>query len=200
MLVPVLPRLPVLVKYEHIGVLVALMKVIINAARFLSRLIDKATQNVLEFRSPSGFGGEIRDDRAHVVHLKTSCAFLLAAHFRDRATVTARIIMMPRAISCWLNSKAAEQACPAKHRRGDDGEFIPFAKLKTAGAEPTGIEHSRERGGDTRNDQDLHLDVMRFDTGKSSGGFAAASSQNFASKGCFAKSDVANYGSDKGPK
>ncbi len=96
-------------------------------------------------------------------------------------------------------TEASEQARAPKHGCGYDRKFITLAKLETTRSKASGVEHSGERCSETRDDQHLHLDIMRLDSGKLCRGFASAGRQDFASEGRLAKGDVANSRGNQSP-
>src|SRR5260370_31009816 len=84
-------------------------------------------------------------------------------------------------------TETSKQACAPEHSRGDDREFITFTKLETTGSQTSGVEHPGKRCGETRDDQHLHFDITRLDSGKSCRSLASASLQHLSPEACFAK-------------
>src|SRR6202012_1549190 len=96
-------------------------------------------------------------------------------------------------------TETSKQAGPSEHGRGDDREFIPFTQLEATGSQASGIKHSGKRSGENRDDQNLHFDITRLDSGKSGRRLASARRQHFSPEACFAQNNVSDHGGNQSP-
>src|SRR5689334_25077727 len=100
----ILPAAPVLVEHEQVGVGIADVKMVVDAPLLATGGGDEAFQDRAQLVALAGLGAQDADDRAADVHDSSSLP-VGSDHFRVWLIATAMMMIAPRAMSCWLNSR-----------------------------------------------------------------------------------------------